>query len=952
MKRLKIAILISLILGALTLFVGCGKGEDLAAPKQLDYNIENELSWSPVENARGYYVEIINVATGEDQSKEVKRTSTKISLSFLAEGDYEIRVKAVSKDEDAKTKWSETIHFQKGYETGCVYTLINDDTEYRLARYGSAPATIYIEDVYRNKPVTEIGQRAFKGYAVIENVEIGDNVRIIGDNAFYGCRNLKTVTLGESVSEIGVSAFQSCNQLASITLNEGLTTIESSAFTYCRALTSIAFPSTLQSIGSHSFSDCSALEEVVLPDTLTSLGGAAFEANTSLKKLTISGGLTEIPTGAFARCQSLETVSFPEGNLLKTIGGNAFRDCFKLASITIPEGVETIMASAFYMKVLEEWDEDDNVTLKLQSALNEVKLPTTIKGIGLDAFYGTKIYMDQLLTDVAQYVYVGDWVLNATASLKSSLEELTYDSFKEGTYGIADGALKGCQSLIKVFLPDSIRYLGNGCLQVNEKIRIFETTEDSKLETVGAYALAGCQILTEVMLRGSKVKTLEEGAFAGCGRLDNTEENILTPKSLTKVGKDAFANTKLATEGIDASGIIYAGNWLVGYNPAATITSVEVREDTAGISDYALANCEDLASLKFAEAGELKHIGRGAFFRCMQLDLLDLSFTNVRRIEDYTFYACTSLSSVELPRLTSIGRAAFYNCMELNKINLSYAVVTTIGKNAFAGCINLETVDLGNSLTDIGEGAFYQCSGLKEIRFPGTLTSIADYAFFACQGLKEVTFGSQITKIGNCAFVGCTQIKTLSFSGALKEIGDYAFYDCKELLTVRLNDGLESIGDYAFLGAEKLVEMKLPGTLKSIGDYAFAYNGALKMILLDSAELSLGESVFYACDKLTVYTTAESLPKSWKTWWNSSFCPVLWGCMVSKDDKGSYVTSIKAGETWIENAWLPDSLSAPERFGYKFLGWATSEGGEVSYSTAEIVNVESGTTLYAVWVED
>ena len=76
------------------------------------------------------------------------------------------------------------------------------------------------------------------------------------------------------------------------------------------------------------------------------------------------------------------------------------------------------------------------------------------------------------------------------------------------------------------------------------------------------------------------------------------------------------------------------------------------------------------------------------------------------------------------------------------------------------------------------------------------------------------------------------------------------------------------------------------------------------------------------------------------------------GCMVSKDDKGSYVTSIKAGETWIENAWLPDSLSAPERFGYKFLGWATSEGGEVSYSTAEIVNVESGTTLYAVWVED
>ena len=249
MKKFKILILITLLIGALGVFTGCEIGGSLAAPNQVEYNIENELTWAPVEGARGYYVEIIDVKTGADKGTSVKRTTTKLSLSFLAEGDYDIRVRALTKDESEKTQWSDTIFFQKGYETGCVYTLINDETEYRLTRYGSAPATIYIEDKYREKPVTEIGARAFKGYTVIEHVEIGDNVRTIGDNAFYGCKNLKTIKIGDSVTEIGVSAFQSCIQLETIEFSDSVTTLKGSAFAYCRALKTIDFPDNLQSIG-------------------------------------------------------------------------------------------------------------------------------------------------------------------------------------------------------------------------------------------------------------------------------------------------------------------------------------------------------------------------------------------------------------------------------------------------------------------------------------------------------------------------------------------------------------------------------------------------------------------------------------------------------------------------------------------------------------------------------
>ena len=85
MKKFKILILITLLIGSLAVFAGCEGSGSLAAPNQVEYNIENELTWEPVEGARGYYVEIIDVKTGEDKGASVKRTSTKLSLSFLAE---------------------------------------------------------------------------------------------------------------------------------------------------------------------------------------------------------------------------------------------------------------------------------------------------------------------------------------------------------------------------------------------------------------------------------------------------------------------------------------------------------------------------------------------------------------------------------------------------------------------------------------------------------------------------------------------------------------------------------------------------------------------------------------------------------------------------------------------------------------------------------------------------
>lgn len=997
MKKFKIAILISLMLCAFGFFAACDKGSELAAPTGLDYNIENELSWSAVEDARAYYVQIIDVSTGkevEGEGGKVRRTTTKYSLAKLPEGDYEIRVMALSKNEELENEWSETIYFHKNYESGCVYTLINNDTEYRLTKYGSAPEQIEIEDVYRNKPVTEIGPRAFKGYSVIQDVTVGDNVRVISDNAFYGCKNLTKIELGESVTEIGISAFQSCTALEEIIFKKALTTIDDSAFAYCRALNNVDLPDAIAEIGTNAFLGCNALTSIELPDSLTTLGHSAFKESPALKSVTIGAGLAEIPSLAFYKCEGLETVTFSTEKTLKTIANSAFYNCYALEEIKIPEGVEHIAEYAFKMQIEYELAYDGTLYYTYQSKLDEIDLPSTIISVGAEAFWGTKLYMDvttelkslpfekeeaeapvdgepkleieerevPVATTKKAFIYVDGWVVGATSPMMNKMEKIGKDSFDDAeteVYGIADVAFKKAPKLEEVYLPSSVRYIGGGAFQQISSLLYFEMDEDSKLEHIGQYAFANCTYLDTVVL-GNNVKTLEEGAFGGCARLDEIDGNVLVPDSVTSVGKSAFIYTKLmSSEGVNSKktpGLYYAGNWLVGFDATSSPSSVLLRRGTVGIANYALANCSNLKKVLFDgdNGARLKYIGRGAFCRDPLLEGLDfVGCLQLEEIGDYAFYACSKISSIEFPpiagSLKRIGQAAFYNCGELKALDLSKQNgLEYIGQSAFSGCASMETLKFsekptaGTTLT-FGAGAFYQCLKLKEIVLPSSVKAISEYAFIACKSLTSITFGENVESIGDNAFAACDALKDVTFNSNLKSIGDYAFYLCNGLETVTFNEGLESIGDYAFVDAKNLQYLQLPSTLKSIGNYAFAHTDAVRSVVLGDNLKTLGEHVFYGCD-LTIYAEPDARPEGWAKNWNSFFHPVVWGCDVSEDS-----FSIVIMENFVENVWEDHEVTVPTKAGHTFIGWATEPNGGAVYTIENFHTAPVGTTLYAKW---
>ncbi|MBO5481622.1 MAG: leucine-rich repeat protein [Clostridia bacterium] len=954
MKITKTIALTGLTLAGLTIFAACGNRID--TPTGITIDMNNKLTWTAVEDARRYVVEITDVDSGE--KKEVSSKKNAYSLSGLEEGEYLIRIKAIAGNKNEQdSEWSVQYEFEKMYEAGCLYSLVNN-VEYEIIKAGSASGEVIIDGTYRGKPVTSIADNAFKGTNAITSVVLGENIEYIGKNAFSGCSNLTSVSLPNSVKTIGQSAFKSCRSLKSITIPDTVKELPEEMFAYCRALETVDLGDGLEVIGESAFSDCSALKSITMPESLHTIGTYAFSANTMLKTVNMGESVTTIDPYAFFRCESLTDLNFAEDGELEVIGEYAFSECTVLASVEFPKSLNEIGYASFYDC----------------PSLASVDIPETVKRVREYAFSATKFYIDAVEAK-APLVYADDWIIHCTVKdrLWSIMQEtITLDEYGGESFslktdengnvcviGIADAAFAHSKNLDRINLPKSVKYLGVYSFYKNIELGQV-TLYNSSIQTIGERAFQSCTTLSTLNLANnegeSPVKRIDSYAFYGCTLLSNDlYGDSIIPDSVESIGTYAFKNTLLWNMPAD-DGVVYAGNWVVGYN-ADTISSVEIREDTRGIADYAFYQCETLRTVR--RLAVPLYIGRGAFYGCTTLEVANLN-TDMQKIEPYTFYKCISLTSVDMPReLKEIGRSAFYKCEHMGAIELP-ATLKKIDAYAFYGCTNLDKVtfkvdiDLQTQsftgVQSIGDYAFYKCATLKELTLPNTLTDMGMRAFGKCDALKKVTFGSGLTNISDRAFQNCVSLEEVVVPSNIKTVGKYAFYKCTSLRNVVLSEGVTQIDDYAFYGVENLWKVSLPQSLERIGKYAFKGCKTLQSVTLRSSVEEIGAHAFYGCKDMTVYTDATKANTGWHSRWNSSYRPVVWGCTFSED--GSYVVSITIGEKTFTNAKATTTLTAPKREGYTFAGWATdAETMEIVYQTGEIVNAPVDTTVYAVWTE-
>ena len=266
--------------------------------------------------------------------------------------------------------------------------------------------------------------------------------------------------------------------------------------------------------GDDYFFDYSSLKYIEISNNLKVIGLGAF-TETELTKINLED-VDSIKNYAFYGCHQLSEVTFHNPNL-NIIESNAFGECYKLAKISLPDGLEEIGDGAFFRCRHERID-----------------LPSSLKKIGKSAF---SVRYDNVPETTNVYLTdLDSWCNVELGDIYSSpfylYEDFSYD------YNIDVNSLLYLNDKLITSLEingaDSIKnYVFAGCKSL-ESVSI-----GNKIAAIGEESFKGCDNITQLNI-GDGVTAILKGAFNYCKKM----EKVTLGKGLEKVEAEAFGNTE------------------------------------------------------------------------------------------------------------------------------------------------------------------------------------------------------------------------------------------------------------------------------------------------------------------------------------------------------------------------------------------------------------------------
>ncbi len=148
-----------------------------------------------------------------------------------------------------------------------------DGDEVTITKYTQSSTEFTVPSEIDGKPVTKIGESAFKKTNV-RTIALPDTVTEIGGSAFVDCASLTEITLSKGLTTMGSSVFSGCGNLHEITIPKTLTKSSSyftGSFNYCTGLQKATFEDGTTTIPPYIFENCENLTEVNIPDSVTLL---------------------------------------------------------------------------------------------------------------------------------------------------------------------------------------------------------------------------------------------------------------------------------------------------------------------------------------------------------------------------------------------------------------------------------------------------------------------------------------------------------------------------------------------------------------------------------------------------------------------------------------------------------------------------------------------------------
>ena len=834
-----------------------------------------------------------------------------------------------------------------------------------------------LEKVVLPEGLTELCSNMFSGCEKLKDIHLPDSLMCIGNCAFDNCISLISIEIPDSVTSIGLGTFQNCSQLTSIVIPEGVTSIGSSTFICCGSLTSVVIPEGVTSIGERAFAICNKLHIVSLPRTLESLGeqiidysldaiyysgteeewqnisigsnnnainssfviyntpvtSIELKNNGTFKYFEVSNGdvyiqelldkniesidlsemfngytIKKLSDGLFRDCSKLTSIIIPEG--VTSIGSSAFQNCSKLTSIVIPESVTSIGSSAFYNC----------------SQLTSIVIPESVTSIGADAFEHcsqlTSIVIPEGVTSIGAQAFVDCYKLHIVSlprTLESvgeniinyPLDAIYYSGAEEEWKNISIGSSNDVidSSFVIYNTPvTSIELKSNNLFtyyEVSNGDVYIQELLDKNIESID---------LSE-MFNGYTIKKLSGGLFRDCSKLTS----IIIPEGVTSIGSSAFYNCSQLTSIVIPEGITSIGSH--AFDCCYQLTSIVIPESVTSIGSAAFQNCSQLTSIVIPEG--VTSIGSCAFRNCSQLTSIVIP-EGVTSIGDEVFVDCYILHIVSLPRtLESVGEqiinysldAIYYSGTEEewqnisignnnNAINSSFVIYNTpvtsiVLKNNRTfkyyevnnGDVyiqklldkNIESIDLSEMFNEytikkLSDGSFIDCGKLTSIVIPEGVTSIGSSAFYNCNQLTSIVIPEGITWISNSTFYNCNNLESVSLPSTLEGIADEAFYGCSQLTSVIIPEGVESIGNNAFDGCG-LSMVVLPKSVTALGVQVFNspdiyYEGSMEdwQIVEEGIDYNVGTPF----DGTLYYYSEEEPTDSGNYWHYVDGLPVKW----------------------------------------------------------------------------
>ena len=449
------------------------------------------LSWDIANNATGYKI-IIKRETDETPiEKEVDKYTQEYNISDLVteNENYTVTLVALGDEEDYLTSETTEISFKAEVATkGLFYESLKDGYEVSRGDAGYS-SNLVMPDTYNGERIIKIADNAFGSIRssdpMMKSVRYPSRLQELGEFAFANCTYLDNVVLPETATQIGAQAFRGCSSLKNIRLPSELKVLPKNCFMDCQLLKNIALPKTLERIEYGVFCGCGKLEGIDLPKNLTYIGEISFQ-NTTFTKISIPDSVKYIGTAAFdqigSSARGLETVEFSENLCLdfmgmeifhgtkwyenqpsgficfndmlyrykesetdenividnypedvRKIACGAFKNCEKLVSVVLLDGIDEINESTFdNCSSLETVQILDGVKLIGEKAFNDctslksVQLPNSVKQIGINAFSGCKSLEEMIIPNGLEEI--GDYAFRNCKDLtnvyyKGSMED-------------------------------------------------------------------------------------------------------------------------------------------------------------------------------------------------------------------------------------------------------------------------------------------------------------------------------------------------------------------------------------------------------------------------------------------------------------------------------------------------------------------------------------------------